>query len=86
MSETQSKYSFTFDKVKDSWTCSVHGNVGEAAWVQCWNGCEDGYFDAHEDDPINNDEGDLETCRECRGEGGFPVCPQCNIDNPDAEF
>lgn len=79
-------YSFVFDKAKDAWICSVHGNVGDCAWVQCWQGCDEGYFDAYEDDPINCDEGDLEVCQECKGNGGFQVCPQCNINNPDAEF
>lgn len=87
MSATAPKYSFTFDKAKDSWICSVHGYVGDStAWVPCWQGCEDGYFDAYQDDPINNDEGDLELCSECHGEGGWVVCGQCNINNPDAEF
>jgi hypothetical protein len=42
--------------------------------------CQDGYFDAYEDDPINNDEGDMEPCRECRAEGGWTVCGQCNAN------
>ena len=85
--ETEAKYSFVFDKAKDTWVCSRHGDVGDCtAWVPCWQGCEDGYFDAYEDDPINNDEGDLEVCRECHGEGGWVVCGQCNANNPDAEF
>jgi hypothetical protein len=87
MSATAPKFSFVFDKAKDTWICSIHGDVGDAtAWVPCWQGCEDGYFDAYEDDPINNDEGDLEICRECKGEGGWVVCAQCNANNPDAEF
>lgn len=83
------KYSFEFDRAKGTWICSVHGDVGDGtAWVPCWNGCEDGYFDAYEDDPINNYEGDLyegdlEPCRECYGEGGWTVCGQCNANNPD---
>ena len=84
--QTEKPYSFAFDKSKNSWVCSVHGEVDCTAWVPCWNGCMEGYFDAYEDDPINNDEGDLETCRECRGEGGWTVCGMCNSDNPDAEF
>lgn len=87
MSETVEKYSFTFDKAKDTWICSRHGDVdGGTAWVPCWNGCEDGYFDAYEDDPINNDMGDLELCSQCHGNGGWVVCAQCNANNPDAEF
>ena len=78
--------SFEFDKAKDAWICSVHGEIDMPAWVPCWNGCDEGYFDAYEDDPINCDEGDLELCGECKGHGGWKVCPECNINNPDAEF
>lgn len=67
--------------------CPKHGDVTDnTAWVRCWTGCEDGHFDAYEDDPINNDPGDLETCDECHGKGGFVVRGVCNISNPDAEF
>ena len=88
MAETaeQGKYSFEFDKAKNTWICSVHGETDCTAWVPCWNGCDYGYFDAYEDDPINNDEGDLEPCRECHAKGGWTVCGQCNANNPDAEF
>lgn len=84
--QAEKPYSFSLDKKSNSWVCSVHGPVGMTAWVPCWNGCDDGYFDAYEDDPINNDPGDTEPCRECRGEGGHVVCGECNINNPDAEF
>jgi hypothetical protein len=67
------------------WICSVHGEV-DAVWLPCWNGCEDGFFDAYEDDPINCDDGELETCSECKGRGGWQVCAACNINNPDVEF
>jgi hypothetical protein len=87
MSETKAEkqYSFVFNKAKNSWICSIHGEV-DAAWVPCWQGCDDGYFDAYEDDPINCDPGELEVCRECRGDGGWKVCAECNINNPEAEF
>jgi hypothetical protein len=84
--EVPKPYSFVFDKTKDMWVCSVHGPVDSTAWIPCWLGCEDGYFDAYDDDPINNDEGDLEICTECHGEGGWVVCAECNANNPDAEF
>ena len=77
--------SLVFDKTKDAYICSIHGEQDHTGWVPCWNGCEDGYFDAYEDDPINNSEGDLGMCRECGGEGGFVVCLVCNKDNPDVE-
>lgn len=77
----------TYDKKKDSHTCSIHGEIGDnTAWVRCWAGCDDGCFDAYEDDPINCDPGETEICDTCSGKGGWVVCGECNINNPDAEF
>ncbi|HEU5023129.1 MAG TPA: hypothetical protein VFT60_14615 [Bryobacteraceae bacterium] len=76
----------TYDKATDAFTCPVHGEDVEIAWVPCYAGCDEGYFDAYDDDPINEDPGTFERCGECRGKGGFTVCAECNIDNPDAEF
>lgn len=83
---TASDYSFKFDKQRDTWVCSAHGEVDSTAWVRCWNGCTEGYFDAYEDDPLLFDPGDMETCSECRGAGGWRVCGECNANNPDAEW
>jgi hypothetical protein len=47
----KTRYTFRFDKAKDAWICSVHGEVDSVGWVPCWNGCDDGYFDEYEDDP-----------------------------------
>ena len=78
---------FHFDKAKETWICPKHGDVGDnVAWVPCWTGCEEGYFDDYDDDPINNDPGDMSVCAECRGNGGWTVCGECNINNPDAEY
>ena len=85
--KVEAPYSFAFDEAANTWICSIHGDVGDfAAWVPCWAGCDDGCIDEYEDDPINNDEGDFSLCRECKGDGGWTVCGQCNINNPDAEF
>lgn len=40
-------------------------------------GCEDGYYDGHEDDPLWYDEGEMVRCGECNGRGFFEWCPQC---------
>ena len=80
------EYRFYFDKDKDTWVCSVHGDVDSTCWVPCWTGCNEGYFDDYEDDPINSDPGDISACAECGGEGGWTVCGQCNADNPDVEW
>jgi len=83
---TEKPYSFAFDKAKDTWICSVHGEVDCTGWVPCWNGCDDGYFDGYEEDPLWYDEGDMETCTICGGEGGWAVCGECNKDNRDVEW
>jgi hypothetical protein len=76
-----------FDKAKDTWTCSIHGDVGDnTGWVRCYAMCEDGAVDDYEDDPINCDPGDFSTCQECGGAGGFRVCGECNPNNPDVEW
>lgn len=41
-------------------------------------GCDDGYYDGYEDDPLWYDEGDLVPCGECRGRGFFQWCPNPN--------
>lgn len=78
--------SLTFDKAKDTHVCSVHGEVDYTGWVRCFNGCDEGYFDAYEDDPINETPGTMEVCNECSGRGGFVVCGKCNANNPDVEW
>jgi hypothetical protein len=79
-------YSFAFDKERDTWVCSIHGDVESTAWVPCFAGCDDGLIDEYEDDPINETPGTYSRCPECRGKGGWRVCGECNLSNPDAEF
>lgn len=76
------------DKVTGELVCEKHGEVGEdTAWVNCHACFGEGGEDACEDDPINYSPGEeWDTCTECRGRGGWVVCGQCNLDNPDAEF
>jgi len=57
--------------------CQICGCMLE--WVSCWMMCDDGYFDEYENDPINNDPGDMSVCPECRGAGGYLECP--NAEN-----
>jgi hypothetical protein len=84
--QAEKPYSFVFDKKNDTWVYSVHGRTDFTAWVNCWAGCDGGHIDDYEDDPINCDPGDISSCPECHGEGGWVVCGECNIKNPDAEF
>jgi hypothetical protein len=46
----------------------------EMEWVECQAGCDDGYFDGYEEDPLWHDQGDLVPCHECGGQGGFYWC------------
>lgn len=52
--------------------CPVCG--GPMVWEPCWNGCDEGYIDLYEEDPLWYDEDDCELCQICEGEGGFWVC------------
>lgn len=53
--------------------CPICG--AQLEWVDCWMGCDEGYFDEYETDPINNDPGDMSPCSACHGEGGYLECP-----------
>lgn len=52
----------------------------ECDWEDCHAGCDDGYFDGYEEDPLLYDPGDLTECPECGGRGGSYWCP-----NPECE-
>lgn len=48
---------------------------GGDGWERCWTGCDDGFVDEYDEDPVNNDPGDERPCDECDGAGGYHVCP-----------
>jgi len=77
----------TFDKKRDTHVCSIHGDVDDTGWVQCWACGGEGGNDMYEEDGVNYSPGEeWSTCDECNGKGGFVVCGQCNADNPDVEW
>lgn len=43
-------------------------------------GCDDGWIDRYEEDPLWYDEDDLEMCEECGGYGNLWWCPKCGYD------
>jgi hypothetical protein len=43
-------------------------------WVDCWAGCEDGYVNRHEEDPLWYDDECDWPCDECHGRGGWQHC------------
>lgn len=53
-------------------TCKRCG--GQMDWVDCWSGCEDGYFDGYEEDPLWFEPGEMEVCGNCDGTGGWWEC------------
>lgn len=75
-----------FDKQKDTWICEKHGEVDNTGWIRCWAGCDEGWFDDYEEDPIECMPGEISICSECKGQGGWTVCGECNADNPDVEW
>ncbi len=53
-------------------TCKLCGY--ECDWQECYAGCDDGYFDGYEEDPLWYDYGELVPCNECGGHGGSYWC------------
>lgn len=54
--------------------CKKCGNGMD--WADCWQiDCEEGVYDAYEEDCINNDPGTWMTCETCEGKGGWWYCP-----------
>lgn len=50
-------------------------------------GCDDGYIDEHDDDPINFAPGEeYSVCQECFGTGRVRWCSKCGHDLSLAEF
>jgi len=56
-------------------TCPRCGQQLE--WEECGQ-CDDGWFDAYEDDPMWYAPGDVLRCDQCLGHGGWWVCT--NLD------
>lgn len=46
----------------------------EMEWEPCHAGCDDGYFDGYEEDPLWYQPGEMATCHECSGSGGHFWC------------
>jgi hypothetical protein len=65
------------EEYDDRHSCPKCGN--DLEWVECWMiDCQDGEYDAYEEDPINYSPGDMEVCSECDGNGGWLVCTVCD--------
>jgi len=57
---------------------------GYALYYRCHEiGCDDGVIDVYDDDPINNDPGDTETCETCQGKGAWWVCESGCVKNDE---
>jgi len=58
--------------------CAMCGS--DVEWSDCYAGCEDGYFDGYEEDPLWYDYGELVPCHGCNGRGGSYWCPNKECD------
>lgn len=53
----------------------------------CTNWCEDGFFDEHDEDPVNFSPGEVELpCDECKGTGIERWCPNCGENLSGHQF
>ncbi len=43
-------------------------------WVDCWEGCEDGYHNRYEEDPLWYDNAYDQPCHTCHAHGGWQMC------------
>ncbi len=50
---------------------------GDMEWVECYNGCDDGFFDGYETDPLWYSPGELARCSVCEGKSGWWECFHC---------
>ena len=67
------------DVEHDDLTCPECGS--EEVYSQpCWMGCDDGFFDGYEDDPLWYDPGEMVVCSECGGRGFYRWCQNCGKD------
>lgn len=53
-------------------TCKMCGC--ETEWEQCYAGCDYGWLDGYEEDPLWYDYGELVRCSQCGGHGGHLWC------------
>ncbi len=50
---------------------------GDMEWVECYAGCDDGYFDGYEEDPLWYYPGETVRCETCQGASGWWECFHC---------
>jgi hypothetical protein len=49
-------------------------------WGDCEAGCDDGFFNLYDEDPLWYDEDDIEGCEDCFETGIQQWCPKCGKD------
>lgn len=54
--------------------CACARCGSSCCWVDCWNGCEDGYLNRFEEDPLWFDDEYDQPCDACQVCGGWNVC------------
>ena len=55
----------------------------ELEYADCWNICDEGYFDGYEEDPLWYGPGDMYACDVCEGTGYLPYCPSYEMRGED---
>lgn len=62
--------------------CPICG--AEMERVDCWYGCDEGFFDEYDTDAINYSPGEeYRACPECAGQGSYWECP--NVPHAEEE-
>lgn len=62
--------------------CPVCGS--DMFWERCTQvGCDDGWIDLYEDDPLWYDPGDVEACPICDGNAGWLICLDAENHPPE---
>ncbi len=68
------------DYEHDETSCPECGHA-PTHWRDCGSMCDEGYFDEHDDDPINYTPGEMMTpCSRCHGTEIEHWCPKCGLD------
>jgi hypothetical protein len=65
---------------EDKVPCPACGNSTTLSRECTYSGCQDGFEDLYEDDPINESPGTYITCVNCSGTSIERWCPKCGRD------
>ena len=78
--ETKNPIDFDDETEFDEETCPKCGHYPSLARRCSVLGCDDGWINRYDEDPLWYDEDDEEMCTECWGTGWQRWCPKCGFD------